>query len=91
MINDGFVFRANRLCIPVGSVRLLLIQEAHGGGLMGHFGRDKTCHTLQSHFYWPNMSRDVALFVRKCIECLKAKSRLLPNRLYSPLPIPTAP
>ena len=36
------MFRANRLCIPVGSVRLLLMQEAHGGGLMGHFGAKKT-------------------------------------------------
>jgi hypothetical protein len=42
VVNDGFVFRANRLCIPVGSVRLLLMQEAHGGGLMGHFGAKKT-------------------------------------------------
>ena len=25
MINDGFLFRANRLCILVGSVRLLLL------------------------------------------------------------------
>jgi hypothetical protein len=31
---DGFVFRANKLCIPDSSVRLLLLQEAHGGGLM---------------------------------------------------------
>jgi hypothetical protein len=38
MINDGFVFRSNRLCITVGYVRLLLMQEAYGGGLMGHFG-----------------------------------------------------
>jgi hypothetical protein len=25
VLNDGFVFRANKLCIPDGSVRLLLL------------------------------------------------------------------
>ena len=35
VLSDGFVFRANKLCIPDSSVRLLLLQEAHGGGLMG--------------------------------------------------------
>ncbi|KAK1649494.1 hypothetical protein QYE76_067299 [Lolium multiflorum] len=30
VLNDGFVFRANKLCIPDSSVRLLLLQEAHG-------------------------------------------------------------
>jgi hypothetical protein len=42
VLNNGFVFRANKLCIPEGFVRLLLLQEAHGGGLMGHFGVKKT-------------------------------------------------
>ena len=51
MINDGFLFRANRLCIPVGSVRLLLLQEAYGGGLMGHFGAKKTEEVLSTHFF----------------------------------------
>ena len=37
-----FVFRANKLCIPASSVRLLLLHEAHGGGLMLHFGIKKT-------------------------------------------------
>ena len=49
VLNDGFVFRANKLCIPASSVRLLLLQEADGGGLMGHFGVKKTedtCYTF---------------------------------------------
>ena len=42
ILNDGFVFRANKLCIPASFVRLLLLQEAHGGGLMGHFTTKNT-------------------------------------------------
>ena len=42
VVNDEFVFRANKLCIPASSIRLLLLHKAHGGGLMGHFGVKKT-------------------------------------------------
>jgi len=63
VLNDGYLFRANRLCIPVGSVRLLLLQEAHGGGLMGHFGAKKTEVVLFTHFFWPRMRRDIERFV----------------------------
>jgi hypothetical protein len=37
-IHDEFLFRANKLCIPSCLVGLLLLQETHAGGLMGHFG-----------------------------------------------------
>ncbi|KAK1680771.1 hypothetical protein QYE76_041619 [Lolium multiflorum] len=57
VLNDGFVFRANKLCIPDSSVRLLLLQEAHGGGLMGHFGVKKTEDVLAAHFFWPQHRR----------------------------------
>ncbi|WVZ58897.1 hypothetical protein U9M48_009119 [Paspalum notatum var. saurae] len=62
VINNGFVFRANRLYIPVGSVRLLLLQKAHGGGLLGHFGAKKTEAVLSTHFFWPKMRRDIERF-----------------------------
>ncbi|WVZ83846.1 hypothetical protein U9M48_030943 [Paspalum notatum var. saurae] len=91
VINEGFVFRANRLCIPVGSVRLLLMQEAHGRGLMGHFGVKKTQDVLSTHFFWPKMRRDVERFVARCTTCQKAKSRLNPHGLYMPLPVPSTP
>ncbi|WVZ63718.1 hypothetical protein U9M48_013326 [Paspalum notatum var. saurae] len=91
VIHDGFVFRANRLCIPVGSVRLLLLQEAHGGGLMGHFGAKKTEAVLSTHFFWPKMRRDIERFVSRCTTCQKAKSRLNPHGLYIPLPVPSTP
>ena len=65
VVNDGFVFRANKLCIPATSVRLLLLQEEHGGGLMGHFGMKKTEDVLATHFFWPKMRQNVERFVAR--------------------------
>ncbi|KAK1683976.1 hypothetical protein QYE76_044824 [Lolium multiflorum] len=36
-----------------------VLEESHAGGLMGHFGREKTLLMLADHFYWPKMRRDV--------------------------------
>jgi len=88
---DGFLFRANKLCIPDCSVRLMLLQEAHAGGLMGHFGAKKTEQVLADHFFWPKMWRDVKRYVLRCVTCHKAKSCLNPRSLYTSLPIPSVP
>ncbi|KAK1616313.1 hypothetical protein QYE76_021830 [Lolium multiflorum] len=68
-------------------------EESHAGGLMGHFGREKTLLMLADHFYWPKMRRDVDRYVRRCITCnkSKSKSKLKPHGLYTPLPAPTTP
>ncbi|XP_074313684.1 uncharacterized protein LOC141648874 [Silene latifolia] len=56
---DGFLFRGNRHCIPKHSIRELLVREAHGGGIAGHFGSQKTLEVLKEHFYWPKMLGDI--------------------------------
>jgi hypothetical protein len=61
IFNDGFVFRANKLCIPASSIRLLLLQEAHGGGLMGHFGVKMMEDILAAHFLAEDEKRCGAL------------------------------
>jgi hypothetical protein len=68
-IHDLFLFRANKLCIPASSVHLLLLQEAHGCGLMGHFGIYKTHEVLAAHLFWPQMRRDVERLVAHCTTC----------------------
>jgi hypothetical protein len=52
VLQDGLLYRANKLCVSASSVRLLFLQEAHGGGLMGHFGVKKTEDVLAAHFFW---------------------------------------
>ena len=53
--HDAYLFHSKQLCVPRCSLRLLLIKEAHEGGLMGHFGIAKTLDVLQEHFFWANM------------------------------------
>ena len=43
-VNQGYLFREGKLCIPHGSHRKLLVKESHEGGLMGHYGVEKTEH-----------------------------------------------
>ena len=67
------------------------VQEAHGGGLMGHFGRDKTFVTLSKNYFWPKMFCEVSCFTNRCSTCRKAKYKAQSHGLYMPLPIPYQP
>ncbi|KAA3473496.1 Transposon Ty3-I Gag-Pol polyprotein [Gossypium australe] len=71
------VVAENNLCIPQGSIREMLVHEAHSGGLMGHFSIAKTLVVLQEHFYWSKRCGKIWL------EC--------PYGLYTPLLILEAP
>ncbi|CAL9239482.1 unnamed protein product [Arabidopsis halleri] len=54
-------------------------REAHGGGLMGHFGIAKTLEVMKEHFHWPHMKRDVERICGRCTTCKQAKSKVQPN------------
>ncbi|RDY09894.1 hypothetical protein CR513_05685, partial [Mucuna pruriens] len=36
--HEGFLSKEKRLCVLKGSIKELLVREAHEGGLMRHFG-----------------------------------------------------
>ncbi|KAF8049482.1 hypothetical protein N665_2202s0001 [Sinapis alba] len=89
--HDGFLFYDNRLCVPTCSLRNLFVREAHRRSLMGHFGIAKTLKTLQDHFFWPRMKRDVEKLCERCATCKQTKSKVQSLGLYTPLPIPHHP
>jgi hypothetical protein len=59
MLQNGLLFKKNQLCIPNSSLRENLIQEKHHGGLVGHFGVDKTFWQLSHFYFWHKIKVDV--------------------------------
>jgi hypothetical protein len=68
-----------------------MLKEKHSGGLVGHFGHDKTFAQLNSSYYWPGMRAEVKKFVNKYKICRSAKGKKQNIGLYQPLPIPDRP
>jgi len=90
-MHEGYLFKMVRMCIPLGSLRELLVREAHSGGLTGHFG-EKTYELLKEHFFfWPSMLQDVHTVIERCAICKKAKGKENAYGLYMPSPIPEKP
>lgn len=83
-MQEGFLFKCNRLCVPNGPFRELLMRETHGGGLADHFGVYKTLEMLKEHFDWPKMLGDVQAIIARC-QRAKAHFKSSP---YTPLPVP---
>ena len=47
-MDDGYLFKAGKLCIPSSSYRRLLVQDVHE--TRGHGGLEKTLQGLKEHF-----------------------------------------
>ncbi|XP_022865844.1 uncharacterized protein LOC111385657, partial [Olea europaea var. sylvestris] len=87
-LEEGYLFRANKLCIPRTSVRDFIAWKIHVGGLADHFGRDKTIEEVERQFYWPSLKKDVAKIVSTC---QLSKQKKQNTGLYTPLPVPNCP
>ena len=89
-LQDGFLFKGNKLCIIKSPIRDLIIEEAHGGVLAGHLGINKSLEILKDHFYWPKMGGDAHKVISRCNICYMAKS-YFHQGLYTPLLVPSRP
>ncbi|GKA59205.1 putative nucleotidyltransferase, ribonuclease H [Tanacetum coccineum] len=65
----------DRIWVPlVGSVRTMIMDEAHRSKYYVHPGADKMYHDLRDMYWWPGMKRDIATYVSKCLTCSKVKA-----------------
>lgn len=66
VIQQDFLFKNFRLCIPDKCLRLKIITDLHIGGLAARIGRDKTVAAVEARFYWPHHRRDIIKFIQRC-------------------------
>ena len=88
VLQEGFLFKGNQLCIPDCSLRTQIIQELHNEG---HVGRDRTLQLVQASYFWPTIRKEVERYVQRCRICQVSKGTATNAGLYMPLPIPSQP
>ncbi len=59
-LRDGLLWsKQNRLYVPEGRLRDVLLKECHDGPLVGHGGVKRTITFFKKTYYWPNLKDDV--------------------------------
>nr|GEU91068.1 putative reverse transcriptase domain-containing protein [Tanacetum cinerariifolium] len=65
----------NRSWLPrYGDLRTLIMHESHRLKYYVHPDSDKTYQDMKQLYWWPNMKANVAIYVSKCLTCLKVKT-----------------
>ena len=68
------LFFENRLCLPKGTIRAMIMHDNHESLLGGHRGLNKTLSLLKRSYYWYTMNVDVKRYIATCHRFQEAKS-----------------
>ncbi|GKE24880.1 putative reverse transcriptase domain-containing protein, partial [Tanacetum coccineum] len=73
--NNGAVYYLDRIWVSLkGDVRTLIMDEAHKSKYSLHLGADKMYYDLRDRYWWSGMKKDIAVYVSRCLTCLKVKA-----------------
>ncbi|GJS78870.1 putative reverse transcriptase domain-containing protein [Tanacetum coccineum] len=72
--SDETLYYLDRIWVPLkGDVRILIMDEAHKSKYSVQPGADKMYYDLKDRYWWPSMKKDIAVYVSRCLTCLKVK------------------
>ena len=54
--------------------RKSILEQYHDAPTAGHYGADRTTNRIAEHYFWTGMGRQVADYVRGCIDCQRYKA-----------------
>lgn len=75
-----FTICSNEIRHPRRDELLNIMKEHHDAVCGGHFGVNKVYKNIRENFYWENMKRDIADYIRTCDKCQKNKLDRLKTR-----------
>ena len=86
----GLLCFEERIWIPMDeALKEAILHEAHNSRFSVHPGSTKMFQDLRQRYWWPNMKREVAEFVERCLTCQQVKAEhQRPSGLLQPLEIP---
>ena len=71
---DGALRFDSRFCVPNDPlIKKEILEEAHYSPYTIHPGSTKMYHDLRENFWWNNMKREIAQFVKQCSTCQQVK------------------
>ena len=83
------LFFEDRIVVPKGDLRKVILNEAHNSLLSIHPGSTKMYYDLKQLYWWTRMKREIAQFVNECDACQRVKAEhQRPTGLLQPLAIP---
>nr|GEW77276.1 retrotransposon protein, putative, Ty3-gypsy subclass [Tanacetum cinerariifolium] len=72
---DRSLYYLDQIWVPLkGDVRTLIMDEAHNLKYSIYLRADKMYYDLRDRFWWHGMKKDIAMYVSKCLTCLKVKA-----------------
>jgi hypothetical protein len=86
---EGTLWFRDRLCVPKGEARGILLDEAHNSAYSVHPETTKMYLDLKTRYWWRGMKKEIAQYVARCDTCQRTKAEhQKPAGLLQPLPVP---
>jgi hypothetical protein len=86
---QGVLWFKNRLCVPKGEAREVLLDKAHNSPYSINPGTTKMYLDLKTRYWWRGMKKEIARYVARCDTSQRTKAEhQKPAGLLQPLPVP---
>ncbi len=70
MKENGCLYYKGRICVlNEGELKISILKEAHNSVYAIHPRSTKIYHDLKPHYWWPEMKKDIADYVTRCLTC----------------------